>query len=136
MIDKGWFTAQPLIDNDGEGILIASVNSSLLNLFGGHIGRCANNLLLRQRFGAVSHEGNAKVAHLHTSILRHQKIGGLDITMNDALIVGILQCCCDLAYVGHDGWQWECCATWMQLIERASGGVGHDEVGDVAFNTE
>ena len=74
----------------------------------------------------MGHESEAEVGYLYLSILKQQEVGRFDISMNDALIMGVLECCCDLAYVRHDGRQWEDLTAWMELIERASGCVRHN----------
>ena len=48
--------------------------------------------LLGQGVALAHHPGNAEVHHLHGAVFQHHHIVGLDIPVDDAPAVGVLQC--------------------------------------------
>ena len=74
----------------------------MLNLFGRHVVWCAHDLAFtgqakRLRFLAQDLR-QPEVGNLHPALAVHQHVLRFDVAMDDALVVGILQCVADLRH--------------------------------------
>src|SRR5436305_11197515 len=100
---KGELTSQQLIGHDSEGILIGCCHGFATPLFWSHINGGATYTLVRQR-GCREDFGNAEVNEEQVRVCRsiwinaHKEVGGLDILVNDLLVMSMLEhrrCLCD-----------------------------------------
>src|SRR5204863_6451497 len=89
------------VEQNAQGINVApgiNIQAAHLGLFGTHIGRSADELLEGGKECLVGQSslgcfGDAKVndlGHGHAIVQRDEDIGGFDIAMNNALLMGVL----------------------------------------------
>src|SRR5436305_4923115 len=134
MASEGGFSTEPLIDHDGQCVLIAGGFGLPHKLFRGHIDPAAEDLLPCLR--CLSHDGDAKVGYLQASILSQQNVLWFDVTVCDTLLVRVVEGRGDLAYVLTDGREWQWRPLFVSRCQRATGGVGHDQIGSLAFDAK
>src|SRR5205823_4294650 len=98
-----------LVDHDAQGILIAGGTRMVANLFGSHVEWRPCWLLRGERLERSLDDSQAKVAEDHLASGVEQQIGWLDIAVNDALLMGIIESGGDLLDIGHDLLKGELC---------------------------
>ncbi|GHO73079.1 hypothetical protein KSD_08500 [Ktedonobacter sp. SOSP1-85] len=86
-----------MIENDTQGVNIAAIVADAIRLFGCHIFRRANRragvvIGVRLNFGFRQ----AEIGKIRVPIGTQENIGWFDITMQDIMIMRILQRGCDL----------------------------------------
>ena len=90
--------ARHLVEQDAEGEDVGPVVERLpRHLLGGHVGHRSHHDALARvglgRQGGVgglargAHPGEAEVQDLHAPVLRHHHVGGLEVAVDDALVV-------------------------------------------------
>ena len=93
---QGQLTREHLVEDNAEGINVGAVIHLLrmLHLFGGHVVRCAYDLLLARdralRF-SPKHFSDPEIGDLYPAFLVEQDILRLDIPMDHAVFVGVLE---------------------------------------------
>jgi hypothetical protein len=132
---KGTLTTEPFVDDDAESILVAGGTCVSLNLFWGHVGNCANGNLHAHGRGAVGSRSNAKIAEQDVIALANEHVFGLDIAVNELLIMGIPQSVSDLLHIGNYGQEWDVLAFGMTFPQCAMRTIVHqqewDTIGDI-----
>lgn len=88
---KRALAGEPLVDHDGQGILIAGRRGLALKLFGGHVPGGAGDLLRTLRAGSLSNERNAKVTEQQVLAPSQQQGLWFDIAMDHLLLMGIVE---------------------------------------------
>src|SRR5579872_4861391 len=96
-------TAEPFVDDNPEGILIAGKTCLSLNLFWSHVGNRAKWNLRAHGRGAMGSSNDAKITEQDIVALSDKHIFRLDIAVNELVIVGILQSLSNLMNVGDYG---------------------------------
>jgi hypothetical protein len=81
---------EPFVDRDAQGILVAGRSRFALDLFRSHIGEGAGHDLCPLRGGLMGNGGNAEVGEHHFMVSAQQHILRLHVTMNEALVMGVL----------------------------------------------
>ncbi len=98
---EGRRAGQEFVEQHSQGVDVAArvhIQPGELGLFGTHVERCADHL---REFGEqrplgellIDRLGHAEVNHLGNGrhvVQFHQDVGGLEIAMDDALLVGVL----------------------------------------------
>src|SRR5712692_1687518 len=79
---------------------------------------------------------DAKVAEQDLVLYSDEHVLRLDITMDQAFIMGVLQGTGHLFDVGDDGGQQDSRALWVTLAQGAVGCVFHDDERDTSFDAE
>src|SRR5260221_1807464 len=134
---KGRLPGKPLVDGDGQSILVAGRAGLALELFRGHIGDGADDLGLERGKGARGWGGEAEVAQQQFVVIAQQHILRLDISVDLPGTVCIVQGGGSLACKGEDGRERELTAFRVALAQSAIGGVMHDEersaIMDITF---
>ena len=102
-------------------------------LLRGHVGRRADPDPGRgqgrhDRGALVGHLGDAEVRELGDVQTRQQHVGGLDVAVDDAVLVGVLQGIRDLADQARGALEGQH-ALVQQVLERAAADVFHHDVG-------
>ena len=108
LLVKGQDPGQEFVEQHAQGVDIrtcVNVLGGKVHLFRAHVLGCAQQLPLQGKYGLFgegtgSGLGNAKVNELgHGPVPVHgyQDIGGLDVPMDDTLLVGIVQALADLS---------------------------------------
>src|SRR5260370_23992292 len=139
---RGAIPAEPFIDDDAKGVLIASRAGMRMHLFWGHVGNGSGGVLLTALLHrAVTHirattrvagpEGlvydcDAEVAEQNLVIASQQHVLRLDVAMDQFLVMGILQGGRDLLDVGDHSMYWEPRALRVTLAQVATRRVLHD----------
>src|SRR5438874_2118947 len=88
---KREITAEPLIDNDPERILVTGTMRMRLDLFGSHIGDRACHLLSALVERTMDHHCQAKVAEQYLILSPQQHIAWLHIAVDEPSVVCILE---------------------------------------------
>ena len=99
---KGQFTAGHLIHESTKRIQIAScVNLLALSLLGADIGHCSDSLVGNGKGITAVDLGNTEVRDLDKSVAQKHDVLGLDVTVNDPVLMGMLQSMKDLLGIGR-----------------------------------
>jgi hypothetical protein len=85
------FSAQPFIDNDAQGILIAGRAWSAMQLLRGHIRKGSRHFFGRLRACTLRQENQAKIAQQDRIIRPDQHVLRFDVSMNELFLVGVLE---------------------------------------------
>src|SRR5258708_17110642 len=139
---KGAIPAEPFIDDDAKGVLIASRAGMRLHLFWGHVGNGSGGVLLTALLHrAVTHirattrvagpEGlvsdcDAEVAEQNLVIASQPHVLPLDVAMDHVLVMCILQGASDSLDAGDLSMYWEPRALRVTLAQRATPLVLHN----------
>src|SRR5258706_5430482 len=130
---KGAIPAEPFIDDDAKGVLIASRAGMRLHLFWGHVGNGSSGVLLTAplhravtRPEGLVYDCDAEVAEQNLVIASQQHVLRLDVAMDQFLVMGILQGGRDLLDVGDHSMYWEPRALRVTLAQVATRRVLHD----------
>src|SRR6266516_5973776 len=99
---QGKVSAQPLVDHHGKRVLVAGRADMTANLFGRHVVKRAKTLLHLDGFRTSSEQRQAKIAEQHLMFGSYEQVFGFEVTVEQVLIVGILQGRGDGARVGDD----------------------------------
>src|SRR6266487_1214389 len=99
---KGKVAAQPLVDHHGQGVLITGRADVTANLFGRHVVKRAKTLLHLDGSRTNSEQRQTKVAEEHLMLGSYEQVFGLEVTVEQVLIVGKLQGRGNGARVGDD----------------------------------
>src|SRR5436305_599867 len=126
---KGEFAAQPVIDDDGECILVAHCCHFAIELFGSHVVPVADDPMSVRPQCCAGHGYSTEARNLYTTILCEEQMLRLDITMSDVPIVGVLQSCGDLPDISDDGFHRQGLILGVCASERTAVGIGRDEIG-------
>src|SRR2546421_999790 len=129
-------TAQPLINQDAQGILIAGRPGMSLELLRRHIGDGSSGLLELLGTCTLCDDGQTEVAQQDLVVAPQQEVLGLDVAMNQALCMGILQGSGDLLDIGDNAHEWQRGARRMVLAQRAPGGIVHNEKRQVLLHVK
>src|SRR6266568_2629401 len=124
---KRQFAREPLVDGNAERILITGRTGLGQELFRSHIGFTPSHILFYPGNRTMCHNSNAKVAEQNLVIITHQEIGRFDISVDDFVIVGILQSLSDLFHIGNNGCTWKFAPAWMTLVESTMCCVSHSK---------
>src|SRR5437868_1576683 len=116
---EGTITSQPLVDYNGQGILIAGRARSPLDLLRGHIGHGTDDILCALVTRTLCYQCDAEIAHQYLILSPQQHVFWLHIAMHQLLIVGILQGRSSLFDILHDGSQWKLRSLRMALAHCA-----------------
>ncbi len=111
--DKRTLTNQPLVDDHGQCVLIASETGFSPKLLRGHIGCRPDNCLGADAARALGEHRDAKVTEQHLLARSHQQVLRFDVAMDDAPGVGVLECLGHLRHVVHHRGQRKCRASGM-----------------------
>ncbi|GAC1376789.1 MAG: hypothetical protein NVSMB44_45750 [Ktedonobacteraceae bacterium] len=122
---------EPFVGDDGQGILVAGWLRLALALFGGHIqGRA--DLGLHAEHGTLLHDlGDAEIAEQHGAVAMPQHVFGLDIAMNDASIMRILQGGGQGEQIAIDVLPGHAAPSGVQIAQGAPGSVFQDQKGHI-----
>lgn len=96
-------TAEPFVDDDAQGILVAGGAWMALDLFRCHVGHGPTHVLCALIARTLSDDGDAEVGEEEAVVLTDEHVFGFDVPVNDTLIVSILEGIGDLIDVGDDG---------------------------------
>src|SRR5581483_6814564 len=99
---KWTVAAEPFVDDDTQCILVAGRAWMPLKLLRSHIGNRSSRVMTGLRTGVRSQNGYPKIAQQDLVIVRKQDILWLDVAVNQALPVSILQGVRDLPGVRDD----------------------------------
>ncbi len=88
---KRRLSTQPLIDHDAQGILIAGGTWFTSELLRGHIGNGSGRLQGRLRTCALDDDGTVKFGEQDLIVVPQQQALRFDITMDQFLLVDIVQ---------------------------------------------
>src|SRR5436309_2671830 len=98
---KRTLTAQPFVDDYAQGVLITGRNSSTLQLFRCHIRNSASYLLPTLLVArTLGNDSNTKITEQDIVAAPQQHVLRLDVSMNNPLIMCILQGGGDLLDIG------------------------------------
>ena len=112
---KGPVSAQPLVGDDGQRILVTGGTWVRLNLFGGHVGDGADGFLCELSACTLRDHGDAEVAEQNFPVAPQQHILRLDVAMDDFLVVRVLQRARDLVDILYDGFNTKSFSTPVKL---------------------
>ena len=88
---KRFFAGQKLVQDDAAGKEVAAqVHRLALKLLGRHVGRCAHHGACHRELGRFNPR-NPEVGNFHAAIVQHDEVGRLDVTVRDAVAVGVVQ---------------------------------------------
>src|SRR5205085_947445 len=71
---EGRSTGEPLVDDDGEGVLVAGGLGLATELFGGHVDGSASDTLCAPGGGALGDGGNAEVTEDDLFVASQQQV--------------------------------------------------------------
>src|SRR5579863_1439275 len=83
-------TTEPFVDDDAEGILVAGRSWVSLNLFRGHVGYRAGDLLCTLETRALHNDSYTEITQQNFVVTPNQHVFGLDVTVDEFFVVGIL----------------------------------------------
>ena len=133
-------TGEPLVDDDSQSILVAGRNSLASYLFRSHIGdgarRVRRSQVCQLDAHTLGHDGDAKIAEQDLLLAAQQEVFRLDITMDELLVVSILQGGGNLLHIRNENFDRHLCPTWMMLAQGSIGRVFHDQKRDSTIDTE
>jgi hypothetical protein len=133
---EGGMTTEPFVHHNGQGILIGGRDRFPHELFRGHIGDGASNFLRALVARTVCDNGDAKVAEQNVLVGRNEHIFGLNITMDNFVVMGILKCRSNLFDVITTFLKCHLAPFGMSLAECAMRCIVHDEKGDLILHPE
>ncbi len=110
--------AEPFVGDDTEGILITGERGFSLQLFRRHIRRGTSSLLQTEQFRRGSKQGEAKVAEQDVLVEVQQDVLWLDIAMDDATVMSVLESSSYLLNVGYRRREWEARPYWVTRSRR------------------
>src|SRR5579872_4216698 len=87
---EGNAAAEPFVDDNSQGVLIAGGSRVSLNLFGGHVGDCAYNLLRTLEARTLHDDGYAEIAQENFVAPPDEHVFGLDVAVDEFFVVGVL----------------------------------------------
>src|SRR5579863_1623388 len=94
--------AQPFIDDDAQGILVAGRMRVAPNLFWSHIGNRTERVLMNLSLRSVRDNSNAKIAQQHLIALPYEKVLRFDVSMDQFGVMRVLEGVGNLFDVGDD----------------------------------
>src|SRR5215469_8296705 len=95
------------------GAAIATFSTKLLRC---HVSRSAHNFSRQRKMRQVQLR-NAEVCDLRVPLLRHKNVARLDVTMNDALGMGVVECIGDFFSQFQGAAERELCFAMQNAIE-------------------
>lgn len=131
-------SAQPLVNNNTQRILIACRTRFFAhNLLRSYICHCPGHIRHTTcRNHSARCNSYVKTTKQDFSLASHQHMLWPDITVNNPLIVGILQCGGNLPDVGHNGIQRDARPSRMALAQRTARGIVSDDKVGIALLTK
>src|SRR6266567_3459020 len=111
-------SAEPLIDDDAQCILIAGWTGLTVDLLRRHVGYRASHILRALVARTLGDERDTEVAEQDLAASSHEHVLRFDIAVNELLIVGILQSLSNLLDVGDDQLEGEGCSRSMTSATR------------------
>src|SRR5438067_363879 len=118
--------AEPFVGDNAEGILITGEPGFSLQLLRRYIQRGASSLLRTEQFRRGSKQGEAKVAEQDALVEVQQDVLWLDIAMDDATIMSVLESSGYLFDVGYCRRKWQARTRWITISYRSAGCIIRD----------
>jgi hypothetical protein len=130
--------AKPLIDHRSQGILVARPQRATTYLLRSHVIGRTFQLVCLEMLVAYSRRGksDAEITKPDLAPWSKQHVLGLDITVDQPVIVYILQPARDLQDDGQDGADGECSPLRKMLLEIPARGILHHKVRGTTFNAK
>ena len=98
---EGGTQAEELVADGADGIHVGAGIGAAADLFGGDVAQGAHDEASPRETGlGGGHLGDAKVEDFHLTVAEKEDIAGLDVAVDDALLVRVVQTATDLS---HDG---------------------------------
>src|SRR2546425_11514054 len=113
--------AEPFVGDNAEGILITAERGFSLQLLRRHIRRGTSSLLQTEQFRRGSKQGKAKVAEQGVLVEVQQDVLWLDIAVDDATVMSVLESSSYLLNVGYRRREWEARPYWVTRSHRSAG---------------
>jgi len=120
---KGEVSGEPFVDHNAQRILIAGWAGLALNLFRSHIERRSRRRLDALREGMPGEQAQAKVTEQEVKTLAQEQVLRLDITVDESLVMGILQGSGDLLDIVDNRLQWQTRPLSMTVAQRPMRGI-------------
>jgi hypothetical protein len=132
---KGASAAQPLVDNDAQGVLVAGRAGLALELFRCHISHSTNHVTdtLARTLGKCC---DAEIAEQDFVTPAQQDILWLDVAMDHLFIMCILERGGGLLDILHDKVERQWYPFGMPLAHRAFGSIGHSQKRNAVLNAK
>ena len=118
--------AEPFVGDNAEGILITGERGFSLQLLRRYIQRSASSLLRTEQIRRGSQQGEAKVAEQDVLVEVQQDVLWLDITVDDATVMGVLESSSYLLDVGYCRREWRARLLWVTISHRSAGCIVDD----------
>ena len=132
---KGPDAGEPLVGDHCQGVLVGSCLGLPLEVLWGHVADSADERGHAFR-DAPAEAGQAEVRQQHLTVLPQQHVFWLDIQVNHTLVMRVLQGISNLFDIGNHGIKRNQVPFRVEIAQGSSGGVVHDNVGDISLNTE
>src|SRR5579859_6679211 len=135
---EGRMAGEHLVEDDAESVEVAAPVGLAAQVFGGHVGGCAKREAGAALHGAFFHQmRQPEVGKEQAPILMDQQVERLEVQMDDALGVGVVEGGADLRERAIYLFQRQrLAARVQQVLQRAAAEVGHDEVDQTALNAQ
>src|SRR6266480_8048679 len=111
---------EPFVGDNAEGILITGECGFSLQLLRRYIQRSASSLLRTEQFRRGSEQGEAKVAEQDVLVEVQQDVLWLDIAMDDATVMSVLESSSYLLNVGYRRHEWQARPRWVTRSYRSA----------------
>src|SRR5260370_6629632 len=123
--------SEPIIDHDGQRVLIAGLMRPSSKLLWRGIRGCSCIPLCVLLTGALSDHRNPKIGHQHAPIFPQENIPWLDVAVDAFMGMSIVQCLHNLLDIGENDIKRQGCASGVALLKGTIGGVVHHQERDV-----
>src|SRR5258708_35990052 len=133
---EGALAAQPFVDDNPQGILVAGRTWFALVLLRRHIGRSASLILCALERSTVEDDGNPKITEQKLIVESDEHILRLDVAMDHFVAMGVLEGRCNLREVAHHRAQWQAAPFTVTLAQGAVGSMAHDQKGNLVLDTK
>src|SRR5258708_6323185 len=133
---KGTLATEPFIDDNAQRVLITCWAGMRFDLLGSHVGNGSSHIVWLLEARALGYQGNAKVAEHHLVVWPEQHVFWLDVSMNNPVLMSVLQGSGDLLDVGDDLFQGQARSFWIALSHGSIGSITHDQIGSGALDSK
>src|SRR2546426_11415956 len=118
---------EPLVGNNGQGVLVTGKDGFPSNLFRSDIGDGSGHGLGTEKFGGRSQQGQPKVTEDQFLRRTQQHVFWLDVPVNDVLVMRILESGGDLLDVEGHCSRWEMRTARITVAYRSSWRIVHNK---------